>query len=114
MKKFVFSLLLVLFCFSLTACSMRDAVPDKNDVDSMLRSDSSNVVSNDIGRDKAKEIALKHAGLEEKDIHDLEIDLDNEKGKQVYEVTFDANGFEYAYDIDAKSGKITYSKKDPE
>ena len=119
MKKIVFSLFLVLFCFSLTACSMRGAVdkidPDKNGAESMLNPGSSTAAAEDsISKDKAKEIALNHAGLEEKDIHDLEIDLDNEMGKQVYEVTFDANGFEYDYDVDAKSGKIIYSEKDPD
>lgn len=63
-----------------------------------------------IGSDKAKEIALNHAGLSE--IYDLEIDLDYEKGAMCYEVDFNAGGIEYEYDINATTGEIvTHSKE---
>ena len=65
-----------------------------------------------ISREKAKSIALSHAGLNEADVRGLEIELDNEKGVLVYEVSFESGKYEYDYDIDAYTGAIKYSEKD--
>lgn len=62
-----------------------------------------------IGEQKAKEIALTHVGLAEKDITKYEIELDYEMGMMVYEVEFYANGMEYDVDINAKTGEIVHS-----
>lgn len=62
-----------------------------------------------IGTAKAKEIALKDAKVNEKDVKDFEADLDLEKGKMVYEVEFEVGGIEYDYELDAVSGKILAS-----
>ena len=59
-----------------------------------------------IGAERAKSIALSHASLAETAVFDLDCELDYEYGRMVYEVDFDANGAEYAYEIDAKSGDI--------
>ena len=59
-----------------------------------------------IGKEKAKQIALKNAKVSEDKVKDLEIELDYENGKMVYEVGFDVGNKEYDYEIDAKSGKI--------
>ncbi len=63
-----------------------------------------------IGREKAKAIALEHAGAAEPDVRDLEVDFDFEKGVMVYEVDFDWNRQEYEYDINALTGEIVHSK----
>ena len=59
-----------------------------------------------IGTDKAKQIALNSAGLSENNIYDLEIELDYEYKTMIYEVSFDAKGIEYEYEINAISGEI--------
>lgn len=59
-----------------------------------------------IGKDKAKSIALKHAGLSADDVTGLKVELDEDDGVQVYEVEFDHGRKEYSYEINAKTGKI--------
>ena len=60
----------------------------------------------DIGYAKAKSIALNHAGVSESKAYDMDIDLDEEDGKLVYEVEFKSSGMEYDYEIDAATGTI--------
>ena len=67
-----------------------------------------------ISREKAKSIALNHAGLKEADVRELEIELDKEKGVLVYEVSFESGKYEYDYDINAVTGAIKFSEKEPE
>lgn len=64
------------------------------------------VETSGITAEKAKRIALTHAGATEDTVQRFESKLDNEDGKQVYEIEFDFNGFEFDYEIDAKSGEI--------
>ena len=62
----------------------------------------------DIGYAKAKSIALNHAGLSENQakVYDMDIELDDEDGKLVYEIEFKSGNMEYDYEIDAASGTI--------
>jgi len=60
----------------------------------------------DIGYAKAKSIALNHAGLSENQAYDMDIELDDEDGKLVYEIEFKSGNMEYDYEIDAASGTI--------
>ena len=60
----------------------------------------------DIGYAKAKSIALNHAGLSENQAYDMDIELDDEDGKLVYEIEFKSGNMEYDYEIDAASGAI--------
>ena len=60
----------------------------------------------DIGYAKAKSIALNHAGVSESKAYDMDIELDDEDGKLVYEVEFKSGGMEYSYEINAASGAI--------
>lgn len=64
----------------------------------------------DIGKDKAKSIALKKAGVS--NYSDYECEKEYKRGKYVYEVSFDAGGYEYEYEIDAATGDILKSKKE--
>ena len=63
-----------------------------------------------IGKTKAKEIALKHAGVSNPKA--LEIDFDADDGLIVYEVDFKGNKYEYDYEINAKTGKIVKVDKE--
>ena len=60
----------------------------------------------DIGYAKAKSIALNHAGVSESKAYDMDIELDEEDGKLVYEGEFKSGGMEYDYEIDAATGTI--------
>ena len=62
--------------------------------------------SGDIGYAKAKSVALNHAGVSENKVYDMEIELDDEDGRLVYEVEFKSGGMEYSYEINAASGAI--------
>ncbi len=65
-----------------------------------------------IGMDRAKEIALNHAGAEasQADWKDAEFDLDNEVPH--YELEFDGGPNEYEYTIHAVSGQIIEFEQD--
>lgn len=65
-----------------------------------------------IGKEKAKAIALSHAGLSESQVYKLKCELDRDDGKVLYEVEFKADGYEYEYDIDAANGNILKWDKD--
>lgn len=60
----------------------------------------------DIGRDAALEAALQDAGVSEEDATRLAVSQDNEDGRKVYEVRFDAGGKEYDYEVLASNGEI--------
>ena len=62
--------------------------------------------SGDIGYAKAKSVALNHAGVSENKAYDMEIELDDEDGRLIYEVEFKSGGMEYSYEINASSGAI--------
>ena len=63
-------------------------------------------VSSYIGEARAKEIALNHAGLTAGQVTFLQLKLDWENGRQVYEVEFYSGNKEYDYEIDASTGSI--------
>mgnify|MGYP002542489664 CR=1 FL=1 len=60
----------------------------------------------DIGPDKAKEVALAHAGVAASAIWDYQIERDRYNGVEVYEIEFKAGGFEYDYDIQVSTGEV--------
>lgn len=60
--------------------------------------------SSDIGVEKAKSIALGHAGLS--DVTFTKAKLDDEDGQVVYEIEFRKDGMEYDYTILAADGSI--------
>ena len=59
-----------------------------------------------IGYAKAKSIALDHAGVREAQAYDMDIELDDEDGRLIYEVEFKSGNMEYDYEIDAATGAI--------
>lgn len=65
-----------------------------------------------IGAERAKQIAIDHAGVSESDIRKLKIKKDREYGRTVYEVEFKLGEFEYDYDIDAATGEIVQWRKE--
>jgi len=59
-----------------------------------------------IGVDKAKELALAHAGVKAQNARFLKANLDWEDGRVIYEVEFCSVRTEYDYEIDALTGDI--------
>lgn len=126
-KKILAAFCAVVFSAMLTGCGTDMGNDISSDINSIMDPDMNNSVGQNstptneqnntasdvkISKEKAKEIALKHANVKETDISDYEIELDNENGKFVYDISFDANGKEYDYDIDADTGNITNSKNE--
>ena len=62
--------------------------------------------TSDIGAQAAKSAALRHAGLSEGQVQELQVEWDNEHGRAVYEVEFKSGGMEYEYVIDAATGSV--------
>ena len=62
--------------------------------------------SGDIGAEKAKSIALNHAGVSASSASFVRTQLDYEDGRRVYEVEFYSGNREYDYEIDAATGDI--------
>ncbi len=62
-----------------------------------------------IGEEKALEIALKDAGIKQDDttFSKVELDYDDDTGRQEYEVQFNVGTTEYEYNLDAITGEIT-------
>lgn len=68
-----------------------------------------------IGEDKAKAIAMEHAGVTEDKITFVKSGLDRDDGRRVYDVEFYTSDYtEYDYDIDAYSGEILSFDHDAE
>ena len=61
---------------------------------------------------QVKKVALDHAGVQESAARDLEVELDDENGKELYEISFESGSYEYEYEIDAYTGKILKSEKE--
>ena len=59
-----------------------------------------------IGAEAAKQIALAHAKVAQKDVTFIKAELDTEDGRAVYDIEFYSGNVEYDYDIDAVSGEI--------
>lgn len=63
-----------------------------------------------ISADRAKQIALSHAGVSGASFTKVELDTDD--GVRVYEIEFKVGNVEYDYDIDATSGAIISSSSE--
>lgn len=71
-----------------------------------------NETTTDIGLEKAKEIALKHAGLKESEVTRLKAERDRDDGIVKYDVEFMKGRMEYDYEIHAETGKILKAEKE--
>ena len=81
----------------------------QNDTTSTQSNEST---SGGISKDKAKEIALSHAGVSANKISDYSIEVDTENGIKIYEIDFKAGGYEYEYDINATTGSVMRCDKE--
>ncbi len=65
-----------------------------------------------IGIEKAKSIALKHAGLSASEVRFEKAETERDDGIVKYEIEFSKGTAEYDYEIHAETGKILVSEKD--
>lgn len=135
MKRILVLTLALIFALSFTACGtaekvVSDAESMGEDAASNVQSATDEVASDLMGEDKknedkssvdlmakitpeqAQSKAFEHAKLEKEQIRDVEIDLDRDNGKLVYEVNFNSGNVEYDYEIDAETGEIISFGKD--
>lgn len=70
------------------------------------KAQKNNGIAGDIGEEKAKQIALEKAGLEESQVQRMKVEKDREDGVLVYEVEFEQGRTEYSYEIVAATGEI--------
>ena len=66
-----------------------------------------------IGSNRALEIALQKAGVDKANAKKVEVSLDADERVLKYGVEFEAGGFEYDYDVNAKTGEVIKSEKEP-
>ncbi len=59
-----------------------------------------------ITQSEAESIAITHAGVEQNKVTIVRNKLDEESGRQVYDVEFYVGNVEYDYEIDATTGKV--------
>lgn len=71
-----------------------------------------NISQDYISKTKAKEIAFKHASVDEAKVKGLEIELDKDDGRAIYEIDFNVGNTEYDYEVDAVTGDILKSEAD--
>ena len=79
-----------------------------NAQDNNTNNAQNNIVNNtgDISVDKAKEIALSHAGLSADQVTFVQANMDFDDGIQKYDIKFYCNGQEYDYEINSFNGQI--------
>ena len=73
-----------------------------------------NNTSGDIGVEKAKEIAMSHAGVSAGSVSFVKAKLDYEDGVKVYDIEFYSGNVEYDYEINAVTGAIVSFDQDIE
>ncbi len=83
--------------------NIQDAVEDDDEDSNVHQSDTA------VSAEKAKEIALAHAGISASDASFIRAELDTDDGVQVYEIEFTAGTTEYDYEVDAQTGAILKS-----
>ena len=67
-----------------------------------------------IGSEKARELALRDAGLKESDVRFDRVTIRFEEGRNRYRICFSLEDTEYEYDIDASSGEVLRKQIDDE
>lgn len=82
-------------------------VNDVNRITNNEKPDQEKIESKEyIGKEKAKEIALKKANLKSSDVTFIKVESDMEKGIYIYEIEFRKDNREYSADIKADDGTI--------
>ncbi|MBQ6357883.1 MAG: PepSY domain-containing protein [Clostridia bacterium] len=92
----------------------KEAPAPTNQSKAEKKASASTEAPNSIGKSRALEIALSHAGVSSDEAKRQRAELDREDGQPVYEVEFVTDGWEYEYVIHAATGVILQYEKDRE
>ena len=93
--------------------NIADAIEDVND--NLIGNTVVEVnTAKQISVDEAKKIALAHAKLAEKDVTFVNIELDYENNRPVYDVEFYSGNVEYDYEVSVADGSIISADRDIE
>ena len=84
----------------------------KNLNNAMMNDKELESVVGGINQNEAMAAALQHAGVPGAQAMVKKCQLDYEHGRQVYEIKFYKDRFEYEYDIDAENGAVLKFEKD--
>ena len=87
----------------------RDDISDDDDDEE----DEPEPNENYIGKEAALAAALEHAGVAKEDAVNIEIELEKDHGRMVYDVEFRTADSEYEYTVDALTGEILESEFEP-
>ena len=109
MKKFKIIAIIGILGVSLIGCNAQDMPKNEGSANNVV--DQTETIL-EITPDKAKEIALNHAGLKAEDVTFVKVEKDYDNGKEEYEVAFYANGKEYDYEIGTKNGEVISYESD--
>lgn len=82
----------------ITSCSQKA----QKKAGTTMSTDSASAIS----IDKAKEIALTHAGISASDATFTKAKLDHDDGRVEYEIEFISGRMEYEFEINASTGKV--------
>lgn len=105
MKKKVIICTFAMTVLLLTGCTQKNA----NEAENLSASESatSSTETNMLSEEKAKELALIHAGLTADQVTFIKSGIDRDNGREYYDVEFYTNDQkEYDYDIDPYSGEV--------
>lgn len=97
---------------AVTGKILRSETPPKTDAKKETADKPKTEPKKEVTASEARNIALKHAGLKKADVRDLEVELDRDGGKKHFDVSFEKDGYDYEYEIDAATGKILKSEKE--
>ncbi|MDO4566869.1 MAG: PepSY domain-containing protein [Oscillospiraceae bacterium] len=109
MKKLIPAVLCLIFVLSLAGCGTLGTAAGGASLEDTAASTSAadaGSAAAQIGELEAKAIALEHAGVAEADLLYMQVKLDTDDGRTVYDVEFYSGGAEYDYEIDAASGEV--------
>ena len=101
MKRKLPAIIAIVLVLLLTGCAADKPVAKNNDAIAPM-----------LTKEEVKTLVFSHAKVDEAVVTDLDVELDMENGKVVYDISFDAGGYEYDYDIDAYTGKILRNEKE--
>ena len=112
-KRLIALLTAAMLVFAFTGCgsSQEEAVEEapaaaEEVTEEAAEPEAEPAATDDIGIDKATEIALADAGLAASDVQFTKQSAEIDDGVNIYEVEFVSGNTEYEYDIDAKTGNI--------
>ena len=96
------------------AAPQQTEVPQQTAAAPVPTAPDANTPSGDIGIERAKQIALSHAGLSQGSVSFVKAELEYEDGVKVYDIEFYSSNVEYDYEINAATGAIISVDRDIE